>query len=117
MYGSLVLNLIVPFVMLLVGYSFKKHPSTDMNSGNGYNTPTSRRSQEHWDYAQNIAPDIFIELGKISGAVEIALNILFLILKLNIYLCVDIGIVVGIAFLVLAFCKTETNIKNKFVNN
>ena len=55
MYGLLVLNLIVPFVMILVGYSFKKHPVTDMNSGNGYNTPTSRKSQEHWDYAQSIA--------------------------------------------------------------
>ena len=37
--------------MILVGYTFKKHPVLDMKSQNGYNTPTSRKSQEHWDYA------------------------------------------------------------------
>ena len=35
-----------------------------MDRSNGYNTPTSRKSQEHWDYAQKIAPDIYISLGK-----------------------------------------------------
>ena len=60
MYGLLVLNFIIPFVMVFVGYILKKHPAKDMTSGNGYNTPTSRKSQEHWDYAQSIAPNIFI---------------------------------------------------------
>jgi hypothetical protein len=114
MYGLLILNLIVPFVMILVGYSFKKHPVTDMNSGNGYNTPTSRKSQEHWDYAQSIAPDIFIDLGKISGVVELVLSILFLILRLNAYFCVVTGTIVGVIFLILAFCRTEITIKSKF---
>lgn len=67
MYGLLPLNLIVPYVMILVGHIFKKHPVSDMKSQNGYNTPTSRKSQAHWDYAQSIAPDIFISIGKILG--------------------------------------------------
>lgn len=67
MYGLLLLNLIVPYVMILVGHIFKKHPVSDMKSQNGYNTPTSRKSQAHWDYAQSIAPDIFISIGKILG--------------------------------------------------
>ncbi len=60
MYGLLILNFVIPFVMIFVGYILKKHPVKDMNSGNGYNTPSSRKSQEHWDYAQSIAPNIFI---------------------------------------------------------
>ena len=51
----LVLNFIMPFVILLVGSMFKKHPVSDMSSQNGYNTPASRKSQAHWDYAQEIA--------------------------------------------------------------
>ena len=37
--------------MILVGWILKKHPVMDMKSHNGYNTPASRKSQEHWDYA------------------------------------------------------------------
>ena len=43
MYGLLVLNFIIPFVMVFVGYILKKHPVKDMTSGNGYNTPTYER--------------------------------------------------------------------------
>ena len=63
MYSLLILNFIIPFVMVLLGYLLKKYPVTDRNSGCGYNTPASRSSQEHWDYAQEIAPDIFLGLG------------------------------------------------------
>lgn len=63
MYGLIALNFIIPFVMVFVGYILKKHPVKDMTSGNGYNTPTSRKSQEHWDYAQSIAPNIFIGIS------------------------------------------------------
>lgn len=44
--------------------------------------PASRSSQEHWDYAQEIAPDIFR------------------------------GIAIGVIFLLLGFYRTETKIKN-----
>ena len=35
MYGLLVLNFIIPFVMVFVGYILKKHTVKDMSSGNG----------------------------------------------------------------------------------
>ena len=70
MYYLLFLNLIVPFVMILVGDILKKHPVSDMSKHNGYNTPTSRKSQEHWEYAQSIAPHIFMFIGKILGVEE-----------------------------------------------
>ena len=41
MYSLLLLNLIIPFVMILVGWILKKHPVMDMKSHNGYNTPAS----------------------------------------------------------------------------
>lgn len=83
MYGLLILNFVIPFVMIFVGYILKKHPVKDMNSGNGYNTPSSRKSQEHWDYAQSIAPNIFIGIGKTLGLVEIVLCISLLFLNIS----------------------------------
>ena len=75
MYWLLVLNLIIPFVMIIVGDILKKHPVENMKSNNGYNTSTSRKSKAHWEYAQSIAPDIFINHGKILVIVEIFLSI------------------------------------------
>src|SRR5699024_12794978 len=83
MYGLLILNFVIPFVMIFVGYILKKHPVKDMNSGNGYNTPSSRKSQEHWDYAQSIAPNIVIGIGKTLGLVEIVLCISLLFLNIS----------------------------------
>ncbi|HJC09210.1 MAG TPA: hypothetical protein H9935_00085 [Candidatus Blautia merdigallinarum] len=67
-----------------VRFLLKKYPVTDRISGSGYNTPASRSAQEHWDYAQEIAPDIFR------------------------------GIAIGVIFLLLGFYRTETKIKNRF---
>lgn len=99
MYGLLILNFVIPFVMIFVGYILKKHPVKDMNSGNGYNTPSSRKSQEHWDYAQSIAPNIFIGIGKTLGLVEIVLCISLLFLNISAQSTVFAGVAVGIIFL------------------
>ena len=83
MYSLLTVNLIMSFVMVSVGHTFKKHPASDMDSNNGYNTPTSRKTREHWEYAQSIAPDIFISFGKALGLIEILLSVIM-------YLCLNL---------------------------
>ena len=114
MYSLLLLNLIMSFVMILVGSILKKHPVTDMKSNNGYNTPTSRKSQEHWDYAQSIAPDNFISLGKTSGVIEIILSVVMILLHISVYTTLIAGICVGVGFLFLGFYKTDSEIEKKF---
>jgi len=111
MYALLLLNLIVPFVMILVGSLLKAHPVTDMSTHNGYNTPTSRKSQTHWDYAQEIAPDIFISTGVRLGIIEIVLSVLFFTLRFSPIVGIIIGNVLGFAFLVWSFIKTDSKIK------
>ena len=114
MYFLLLLNLIIPFVMILVGYLLKKHPVTDMKSHNGYNTPTSRKSQERWDYAQSIAPDNYISLGKASGIIEILLSVVMTFLHVSANVILIAGICLGVGFLFLGFYKTDTEIEKKF---
>lgn len=116
MYILLLLNLIIPFVMILVGVILKKHPVSDMSSHNGYNTPTARKSQAHWDYAQSIAPDIFIRLGKILLITEISLSIVLFILDVGVGVAIGIGTAVGVAYLFYAFWKTEKSIDERFGN-
>ena len=116
MEALLILNLIMPFVMILVGYHLKKHPVLDMSTHNGYNTSVSRRSQEHWDYAQSIAPDIFLSLGKVLLAVETVLSIVLLLFRIPVYISVAAGMCIGVAFLVFGFYKTDSKIKGKFHN-
>ena len=109
------LNLIVPYVMISVGYAFKKHPVLDMKSQNGYNTPISRRSQAHWDYAQSIAPGIFISTGKILGAAEIILSVMMFLFHVSIQAALTAGGFVGVGFLIFGFYKTDSEIEKKFI--
>ena len=114
MYSLLLLNLIIPFVMILVVWILKKHPVMDMKSHNGYNTPASRKSQEHWDYAQNIAPYNYIFLGKILGVIEMILSVVFLRLHISVGVALIVGICVGVGFLLFGFYKTDAEIERKF---
>lgn len=117
MYYLLFLNLIVPFVMILVGDILKKHPVSDMSKHNGYNTPTSRKSQEHWEYAQSIAPLIFISIGKILGVVEILLSAVMFLLHMPIHIALIVGGCVGFGFMFYGFFKTDSEIEKKFLES
>ncbi len=111
MNALLLLNFIVPFVMILVGCMLKKHPATTMESDNGYNTPTSRKSEKHWDYAQRIAPGNFIYLGKIAVIIEIILSLVMFFMHIKIETVIIIGMCVGFGFLFLGFYKTDAEIE------
>lgn len=109
-----ILNLIIPFVMLAVGYALKKRPVTSMNRHCGYNTPAARKSQAHWDYAQHIGPDLFLKLGKISFAALLFLSAVMLLCKISVAAILSLGLTAGLLFLTAAFLRTEKQINRKF---
>lgn len=110
MQGLLLLNAIVPLVMTLVGAILKKCPVSDMMSQNGYNTPVSRRSQRHWDYAQEIAPGIFISMGKGLLLLEAVISIVLLMLGISAVTAVIVGTVIGFVALFGTFFYTDSRI-------
>ena len=116
MYAMLLLNFICPFVMILVGDILKKHPVSDMCKQNGYNTPTSRKSQAHWDYAQQIAPDIFIRFGKYLGIAEVVVSIILFLMQISLERSLIIGEGIGFICLFYTFYYTDGKIKDKFSN-
>lgn len=109
-------GLITPFVMVLVGYVLKRHPQTDMHKQNGYCTPAAKRSQARWDYAQRIAPEFYVRLGVVLGAIEIVLSPALILLgtgfETALYTCVGIGL----AFLIISFFIVDSVIEKKFEN-
>lgn len=109
--GLLLLNAIVPFVFILVGALLKKCPVSDRESQNGYNTPVSRRSQKHWDYAQKIAPDIFIAMGKYLFLAEVVISIVLLLLGFSDVIIIIAGSGIGFAALIGTFLYTDSKIE------
>lgn len=110
MYYLLLLNLICPFVMVLVSILLKKHPTHDPSSNNGYSTPTARKSPEHWRHAQSVAPGIFLQTGFIAFTAELLLSIALYYLKIPIEVCIALGLALGLAALRLAFLRTDREV-------
>lgn len=121
MKSLLVLNFIIPGMMLLCSWLLKKmktpYPGPARNQVkwkvdfSGYNTPRSRKSQAHWDYAQTIAPSIFFRHAIAAMAVAV--------------LCSAIGLLVaviaqlplwclGFIFMGRAFRQVESALKARF---
>lgn len=111
MKALILLNFIIPFVMILVAFLLKRHPVKNMNSQNGYNTPGSRKSQVHWDYAQSIAPNIFLCFGWLAAAVELVWCIVFLLVRISLITGLVLGNLAGMGFLVAAFINVEIKLK------
>ena len=102
MYGLLVLNFVVPFVMVLVGVLMKRYPAADWDSQNGYNTPASRKSQEHWEFAQKAAP------------AEAVLSLGLFVFRVPAVAVLVVGNVIGFFFLIVGFFRMEMLIDDRF---
>jgi hypothetical protein len=106
-----ILNFIFPFVMILVGLILKKHP-VDQIGSNGYSTPTSRKSQKTWDYAQSIAPDILIYVGKVLALIILIFTIISITLRVNVDHSVSISMLLGGAGLFLSYIMIESKLNS-----
>ena len=117
----LILNFFIPFVMLLVGGLLKNHPQPYPGPGgsakwklnsSGYNTPGARKSKARWDYAQQIAPNLFIKRGKHAAVAAVPLAAIGLFTDYRLGLIP--ACVTGFVFMILAFAETEKMIKDRF---
>ena len=102
--------------MILVSYLLKWYPVTDMGRHQGYNTLTSRKSQDHWDYAQSIAPNIFMKYGKILFIFILILSGLCLLQNRYNIISIYLGMAIGFIFVIVSFFIVEKQIRKKFPN-
>lgn len=63
--------LLIPGCMLYFGRRFQKKPPEEINSGYGYRTTRSMRSQEAWDFAQRYSGRFWIRAARPTLAVSL----------------------------------------------
>ena len=127
MYGLLILNFIVPAVMLMAAWMLKKMktPYPGPNGSpkwkidfSGYNTPLARKSREHWDYAQTVAPERFFKWAKWSFLTPVLMTVLGAVLApINpnaIQHAVTFSVGSGFFCMIAAFRETEKALKERF---
>ena len=120
----LLLNFIIPVVMLLVSVFLKRgnhpYPGPARNQTkwkvdfSGYNTPRSRKSKEHWDYANEIAPEWFFYYGKWAAIQAVVLSVIGFVAPRSVDAAVTISLVFGFAYMFRAFCAIEKKLKEQF---
>ncbi len=59
----LCMNLLLPFIMAVCGWAFRRRPPKQINDLFGYRTARSRSSQEAWDFAQKYMGQLWFRLG------------------------------------------------------
>lgn len=75
-----VMNLLVPFTMIIFGKYFSKNAPENINGVFGYRTPMSRKNKETWAFAHSYCGKIWFYMGTILLFISVVI-ILFLIGK------------------------------------
>ncbi len=58
-----IVDLLIPFTMIVLGLVFKKRPPKKINWVYGYRTTRSMKSQAAWDYAHKRIGGLWIKIG------------------------------------------------------
>lgn len=56
-------NLLIPVIMIIVGYLMYKHPPKKINAFYGYRTSRSMKNDETWKFAHDYCGRLWIKLG------------------------------------------------------
>ena len=75
---TLATALLIPGCMLYFGRRFQKKPPERINSGYGYRSARSMRSQEAWDFAQMYSGRFWFRAGRPTLAVSLVWMLLLL---------------------------------------
>ena len=120
----LLLNFIIPLVMLLVSIFLKRgsHPypgparyqtkwKVDFS---GYNTPLSRKSQAHWDYAQQIAPGVFLKHAIPAAVAAVLFGAAGFLWENGAQILMWCAVGIGFGCMIRAFRRVETALTDEF---
>ena len=60
------MTVLMPAVMIFLGWYMEKHPPKKINHVFGYRTPRSKKSQAAWDFAQKHCGRFWLRAGVVS---------------------------------------------------
>ncbi|EFI42014.1 MULTISPECIES: SdpI family protein [Peptoniphilus] len=114
----LIMNLLIPFSLIIIGYKYKKNPPMKINKFHGYRTSMSMKNNETWIFAQKYHGKLCSSLGIIMLPISI-ISMLFIIKK-DINTVGKIGGIIcllQLIVLILSIIPTEKALKKSFDSN
>lgn len=105
-----IVDLLIPVMMIGVGYFFKKNPPTTVNWIYGYRTKRSMSSKGAWVFAQRYFGELWFKTGIGLGVVIILDKLLIPIAPENLSL---INVVINLVGLMVPIPLVEKALKNK----
>ena len=72
----MICNLVIPFIMIGFGLTWRDHPPKEINSVYGYRTSRSTQNEETWEFAHAFVGRLWFRLGRVLAGITIAAGIL-----------------------------------------
>ncbi|AEV69979.1 SdpI family protein [Acetivibrio clariflavus] len=111
-------NLLIPVIMIIVGYLMYKHPPKKINAFYGYRTSRSMKNDETWKFAHDYCGRIWIKLGFVLLIPTIIASIPFINSAINVVGIVTL-VIQGVQVIVLigSIFPVEAALKKNFDDN
>lgn len=106
-----IVDLQIPFMMIVVGLIFRKWIPKEINSVTGYRTKRSMSSQEAWEYANRRFAVLWLKIGCLLFALIVLFKLLFPFNPANLSLIINLFV---IAIMLLSTLIVERELKKKF---
>jgi len=114
----MVMNLLIPFIMIVFGKVFIKNAPKEINWAYGYRSSMSMKNKETWQFAHHYCGRLWTYIGYVS-LVLTALSMLFVLGKDTDTVGIFGGVVSGvqIVILLLSIVPTELALRRNFDKN
>lgn len=116
--AMLLCDILVPSVMVCVGYAMEKNPPTEQNRCLAYRTHRSRLSRLTWEFAQVYCGRVWFRMGLVLLVPSLLLGLTFLWLNVKWSALISIILlVIQIAALLASSLPVERELKLRFDEN
>ncbi|CEO34641.1 Uncharacterised protein [[Clostridium] sordellii] len=106
---------IIPITLILLGVLLKFKPFHKIG-GNGYSSPFSKKSQETWLFAQQVAPKVILKNGLILFLITIVFSMFHTVVNININNLKEIIYTINFIFLIITYGLIESKLRKKIPN-
>ncbi len=106
---QILVNLSLGPLILVLGIIFRVYLPKKINGVYGYRTPRSMKSQEAWDYSNELSFNLMIGAGAITTLVQ---GSLYFFLDFGTLVMVTSGVLVGLLIIMVIY--TEIQLRQRF---
>lgn len=106
-----IIDLLIPIIMVGIGFLFAKHPPKNINHIYGYRTKRSMASQEAWDFAHSLCGTLYAKIGTVLLLFVVVIKVAVPIASEYLSL---VNMTVGVVGLIAPIPVIEKRLKEEF---